>query len=63
MKIIVLIATVLIALGVPAMASQKHNSQIGHVQSAGNAAAAGKVHFNPFSITKKIDKASPVLFL
>ena len=26
-------------------------------------AGAGKVTFNPFSITKHIDKASPVLFL
>ena len=26
-------------------------------------AGAGKVTFNPFSITKRIDKASPVLFL
>jgi type VI protein secretion system component Hcp len=25
--------------------------------------SAGKVTFNPFSITKHIDKASPVLFL
>ena len=25
--------------------------------------AAGKVTFNPFSITKHVDKASPVLFL
>jgi type VI protein secretion system component Hcp len=25
--------------------------------------AAGKVTFNPFSITKHLDKASPVLFL
>ena len=27
------------------------------------AGAAGKVTFNPFSITKHVDKASPVLFL
>jgi len=26
-------------------------------------AGAGKVTFNPFSITKHVDKASPVLFL
>jgi type VI protein secretion system component Hcp len=25
--------------------------------------AAGKITFNPFSITKHVDKASPVLFL
>jgi hypothetical protein len=25
--------------------------------------AAGKVTFNPFSITRKVDKASPVFFL
>ena len=25
--------------------------------------AAGKITFNPFSITRKVDKASPVLFL
>jgi type VI protein secretion system component Hcp len=27
------------------------------------AGGAGKVAFNPFSITKHVDKASPVLFL
>ena len=62
MKTIIVTATVLVMLGVPVMASQKNNSQIGRVQSADNTAAAGKVHFNPFSITRKIDKASPVLF-
>ncbi len=29
---------------------------------AGTGAGAGKVKFNPFSITRKIDKSSPVLF-
>jgi bacteriocin-like protein len=29
----------------------------------GSGAGAGKVTFNPFLITKQIDKASPVLFL
>lgn len=33
----------------------------GGTQSTG--AGAGKVTFNPFSITKHVDKASPVLFL
>jgi len=33
----------------------------GGSQSTG--AGAGKVTFNPFSITKHVDKASPVLFL
>ena len=33
----------------------------GGKQSSG--AGAGKVTFNPFSITKHVDKASPVLFL
>jgi type VI protein secretion system component Hcp len=33
----------------------------GGSQSSG--AGAGKVTFNPFSITKKVDVASPVLFL
>lgn len=32
----------------------------GGSQSTG--AGAGKVTFNPFSITRKIDKSSPVLF-
>ena len=31
-------------------------------QSSGSGAGAGKVTFNPFSITKKIDRASPLLF-
>lgn len=30
--------------------------------SSGSGAGAGKVNFNPFSITRKIDRASPVLF-
>jgi type VI protein secretion system component Hcp len=29
----------------------------------GSDAGAGKVTFNPFSITRHVDKASPVLFL
>jgi bacteriocin-like protein len=29
----------------------------------GSGAGAGKITFNPFSITKHVDKASPVLFL
>jgi type VI protein secretion system component Hcp len=33
----------------------------GGTQSTG--AGAGKVTFNPFSITKRVDKASPQLFL
>jgi len=33
----------------------------GGSQSTG--AGAGKVTFNPFSITKRVDKASPMLFL
>ena len=33
----------------------------GGSQSTG--AGAGKVTFNPFSITKRVDKASPQLFL
>lgn len=28
----------------------------------GSTAGAGKVTFNPFSITRKIDKATPILF-
>ena len=31
-------------------------------QASGSGAGAGKVTFNPFSITREIDKASPVLF-
>ena len=63
MKIIILTATMLIVLGAPTMASEDQNSRSGHVLSANNAPAKGKVHFNEFHITKKIDKASPVLFL
>ena len=29
----------------------------------GSGAGAGKITFNPFSITRHVDKASPVLFL
>ena len=32
-------------------------------QIAGGTANAGKVTFNPFSITRHVDKASPVFFL
>lgn len=32
-------------------------------QIAGGAANAGKVTFNPFSITRHVDKSSPVFFL
>ncbi len=31
-------------------------------QASGSGAGAGKVTFNPFSITREIDKVSPVLF-
>jgi type VI protein secretion system component Hcp len=37
------------------------DQQLGTV-SGGGAAGAGKVSFNPFSITRKIDKASPIFF-
>ena len=33
-----------------------------NIGSASSGAGAGKVTFNPFSITRKVDKASPVLF-
>ena len=33
-----------------------------NVGSQSTGAGAGKVTFNPFSITRKIDKSSPVLF-
>ncbi|HZM28708.1 MAG TPA: type VI secretion system tube protein Hcp [Gemmatimonadales bacterium] len=37
--------------------------ELSHVTGGGSSGAdAGKVTFNPFSITKTIDKASPVLF-
>ena len=62
MKIIILATTMLIVLGAPAMASQKHNSQYGQVQTTNNASSAGKVRFNEFQIKKTTDKASPVLF-
>jgi type VI secretion system secreted protein Hcp len=44
------------------------SSQLGSLQGAADRASkssgpgAAKVSFNPFSITKKVDKASPVLF-
>ena len=39
-------------------------SELSNVIGGGNSGAgAGKVTFNSFSITKQIDKASPVLFL
>ena len=63
MKIIILTATMLIVLGAPTMASENQNSRSGHVLSANSVYAKGKVQFNEFHITKKIDKASPVLFL
>jgi type VI secretion system Hcp family effector len=36
--------------------------QVLNIGSQSSGAGAGKVTFNPFSITRKIDKASPVLF-
>jgi bacteriocin-like protein len=35
----------------------------GGIGSQSSGAGAGKVTFNPFSITRHVDKASPVLFL
>jgi bacteriocin-like protein len=37
--------------------------QVPNIGSQSSGAGAGKVTFNPFSITKHVDKASPVLFL
>ncbi len=37
-------------------------SATNNIGSQSSGAGAGKVTFNPFSITKKIDKASPLLF-
>jgi hypothetical protein len=34
-----------------------------NIGSQSSGAGAGKVTFNPFSITRHVDKASPVLFL
>jgi bacteriocin-like protein len=33
-----------------------------NIGSQSNGAGAGKVTFNPFSITRKVDRASPVFF-
>jgi type VI secretion system secreted protein Hcp len=33
-----------------------------NIGSGGSGAGAGKITFNPFSVTRKIDKSSPVLF-
>jgi hypothetical protein len=41
----------------PAFPGQSNTNRIGS-QSSG--AGAGKVTFNPFSVTRKIDKSSPV---
>jgi len=39
-------------------------AELANVSGGGSSGAgAGKVTFNPFSITKHVDKASPVLFL
>jgi bacteriocin-like protein len=39
-------------------------AELANVNGGGSSGAgAGKVTFNPFSITRHIDKASPVLFL
>jgi bacteriocin-like protein len=37
--------------------------QVLNIGSQSSGAGAGKVTFNPFSITRHVDKASPVLFL
>jgi type VI protein secretion system component Hcp len=34
----------------------------GGIGSQSSGAGAGKVTFNPFSITRKVDKASPIFF-
>jgi type VI protein secretion system component Hcp len=37
--------------------------ELSNVTGGSTGAGAGKVTFNPFSITRHVDKASPVLFL
>ncbi len=60
----------LATIAVPALAeaaSQQHQTApitppINTTNSASSAKGSGKVTFTPFSITKKIDKASPIFF-
>jgi type VI protein secretion system component Hcp len=60
----------LAAIAVPALAEaasqQRQTTPVTSPVSTGNGAssskASGKVAFRPFSITKKIDKASPIFF-
>jgi type VI protein secretion system component Hcp len=37
-------------------------SELANVSGGSSGAGAGKVTFNPFSITRHVDKASPVFF-
>jgi type VI protein secretion system component Hcp len=39
------------------------STELSEVELSMEAGGAGKVTFNPFSITRHVDKASPVLFL
>ena len=41
---------------------ESYSFSAANIGSQSSGAGAGKVTFNPFSITRKIDKASPVLF-
>jgi type VI protein secretion system component Hcp len=47
----------------PAELSDRQLDQVaGGIGSQSTGAGAGKVTFNPFSITRKVDRASPTLF-
>ena len=54
------VAAALAVVTVSLTAAVATGGSAAHAQSSG--AGAGKVTFNPFSITRKIDKASPVFF-
>jgi type VI protein secretion system component Hcp len=43
------------------LSDQQLDQVSGGIGSQSSGAGAGKVTFNPFSITRKVDKASPVL--
>jgi type VI protein secretion system component Hcp len=47
----------------PVTSVELSEAELSTVAGGGSGAGAGKVTFNPFSITKHVDKASPVLFL
>jgi type VI protein secretion system component Hcp len=47
----------------PESCERGRQNELTEAELANVSAGAGKVSFNPFTITKHVDKASPVLFL